>query len=231
VRIISERDCHGIENNPDNAPYLPLYVKLHGTASEPTSLRFTRDAYYAVSPALGKLVKELLGLETGILLNIGFGLTSFDFIQFLGRPTVLQLYNISKTEVLDDVEKEINDVRKSEKKSKAQIINILVKDSNSNVEDLNSNTQFPRIGGTDWVLDTIVGWLEEECKKTGGLVNFRSAARHRMVAGLLNWDYELVRDPDKYSTYLARPGSGVNIFACKRPLCEVLRFVCSAMSS
>jgi hypothetical protein len=48
VRVVSDRDCTAIQPDPDAKNYVPLYVKLHGTASEPDSLRFTPESYYSL---------------------------------------------------------------------------------------------------------------------------------------------------------------------------------------
>lgn len=38
----------------------PLYIKPHGTVSEPESLRFTREAYYELPPEMGRLLQHLM---------------------------------------------------------------------------------------------------------------------------------------------------------------------------
>src|SRR3954454_7876478 len=46
ARIVSDRDCVNVNSDVSSPDYMPLYIKLHGTASEPESLRFTRESYY-----------------------------------------------------------------------------------------------------------------------------------------------------------------------------------------
>jgi hypothetical protein len=47
VRVLSERDCRLIKRNPDQPDYVPLYVKMHGTASD------LRACASHVSPTIG----------------------------------------------------------------------------------------------------------------------------------------------------------------------------------
>jgi len=49
---------------------LPLYIKPHGTVSEPASLRFTRNAYFALPPDMARLLRTLVGgAPTGAFLS------------------------------------------------------------------------------------------------------------------------------------------------------------------
>jgi len=78
-RIVSERDCSGVQANPDDPRYLPLLLKIHGTASDADSLRFTRDSYYALPDRIATLLKKILGNHSCVLLSVGFSMLSFDF--------------------------------------------------------------------------------------------------------------------------------------------------------
>src|SRR5580658_7542717 len=88
-KVISERDCEEVKDE------FPTYVKLHGTASDPETLKFTRDAYFSMSPGLERLVRNLLGQHHCVIMNVGFSMRSFDFTQLLDGPTTLDVFNVS----------------------------------------------------------------------------------------------------------------------------------------
>jgi SIR2-like protein len=115
VQVVSERDCSDIQVDPDKPDYIPLYVKLHGTASEPASLRFTPDSYYAIPDRISSVVADLLDGEHCVLLNVGTGLTSFDFQRLLAYPKRLELFNLSLKELPGRIRKEINKRRRRAK--------------------------------------------------------------------------------------------------------------------
>jgi len=94
-RVVSERDCHSLRLDPNAPDYVPLYVKLHGTASEPESLRFTPHSYYAIPKRILGVVESLLHAEHCAIVNIGSNLGSFDFQRLLRIPTGLEVFNLS----------------------------------------------------------------------------------------------------------------------------------------
>lgn len=94
VRVLSERDCRAVEQDPDSPQYAPLYIKMHGTASEPESLRFTRDAYYLTPKPIIDMVEKLLDTEHLVLVNVGCRLASFDFQYLLREPRDISLFHI-----------------------------------------------------------------------------------------------------------------------------------------
>jgi hypothetical protein len=71
-------------------------LKLHGTASEPESLRFTRESYYDSPVQVGTVAARLFQIPECVVLNIGFGMASFDLHRLLAIPDRLQLYNLSQ---------------------------------------------------------------------------------------------------------------------------------------
>ena len=99
TRVVSERDCSEIQANPSAADYVPLYVKLHGTASEPDSLRFTPDSYYSIPERVSRVVEELLHTDHCVIANIGSGLSSFDFQRLLRIPDDLDVFNLGRKRV------------------------------------------------------------------------------------------------------------------------------------
>ncbi len=94
-RIVSDRDCVNTQSDVFAPDYLPLYIKLHGTASEPESLRFTRESYYDSPVQVGTEAARLFQVPECIVLNIGFGMASFDLHRLLAIPDRLWLYNLS----------------------------------------------------------------------------------------------------------------------------------------
>jgi len=94
-RIVSDRDCVDVNSDVSAPDYIPLYIKLHGTASEPESLRFTRESYYDSPVQVGTVAARLFQVPECIVLNIGFGMASFDLHRLLAIPDRLSLYNLS----------------------------------------------------------------------------------------------------------------------------------------
>jgi len=123
VRIVGDGDwSRNLRADPDDAYQfdLPLYVKPHGTVGNPESLRFTRDAYFALPPDTAHLLRVLLrgdpvtsffddmrshGLGGGqadsspsparplCLLVLGHALGSFEFNKFMERaPSASRMY-------------------------------------------------------------------------------------------------------------------------------------------
>jgi len=94
-RIVSDRDCVDVNSDVSAPDYIPLYIKLHGTASEPESLRFTRESYYDSPVQVGTVAARLFQVPECVVLNIGFGMASFDLHRLLAIPDRLSLYNLS----------------------------------------------------------------------------------------------------------------------------------------
>jgi len=113
-RVISERDCNDLQLDPSAAEYIPLYVKLHGTASEPDSLRFTPDSYYSIPDRISNVVRELLHAEHCVVTNVGSGLDTFDLQQVLGIPQTLDVFNLSLEPLKHSVSQKIDEVHKNE---------------------------------------------------------------------------------------------------------------------
>ncbi len=106
-RIVSDRDCINVQTNPEKHDFIPLYIKLHGTASEPESLRFTRDSYYDSPVGVGTVTAELFDIPECVVMNVGFGMGSFDLHRLLARPERLRLFDLSKTDLEADVKQAI----------------------------------------------------------------------------------------------------------------------------
>jgi hypothetical protein len=69
-------------------PYdLPVYIKLHGTVSHPSTLRFTREAYFGLPTQITEVVRNLLIGAPITVFSIGFAMQSFEFIALLNQVT------------------------------------------------------------------------------------------------------------------------------------------------
>lgn len=185
VQVVSERDCSNIQTDPDKPDYIPLYVKLHGTASEPESLRFTPDSYYAIPDRVSRVVANVLHTERCVLLNVGSGLTSFDFQRLLSGPERLEVFNLSKRPLEKRVRDEIDERRKKTKKA----------------HRAGSGAGRPRPAvirecatykyGCDAQLNSLVNAVQHATRRQKNgknaepLVQFRSVRRHKAVVRLL----------------------------------------------
>jgi hypothetical protein len=175
--VISERDCSKVLRDPDTGRYQPLYVKLHGTASEPDSLRFRPEAYYALPPQMLKLASELLGGESCVVLNLGFGLGSFDVQRLLALPRRLEIFNLSFQPLADTaVERILADRQRVRTRPElpAEVIR--------------------ECSGTQKTCDQLMGSLVEKVAaraEASDFLSFRSVERHHAVCRILGPDPEL----------------------------------------
>jgi hypothetical protein len=178
-RIVFERDCGGVQADPDAPDYVPLYIKLHGTASEPSSLRFTPDSYYSLPARIVDLTRELMHTENCILVTAGSGLGSFDFQRLLGIPRNLEVYNLSRTSIKKRVKRAIVKERK-----KASSMPVVLRDCSTKRDDCDS------------LLKHLLATLERRTASAAPqgkprrgeiqrLVEFRTVLRHEAVTQLL----------------------------------------------
>ena len=72
VRVVSEGDLPETHTDPR------LYIKPHGTVSVPSSLRYTRDAYWGTPPGISAAMDRLIAGQPVVIVTIGFSLRSFD---------------------------------------------------------------------------------------------------------------------------------------------------------
>jgi len=88
-RVVSDGDC--VDNvdewlNDQKRFRLPLYIKPHGTASQKSSLRFTRSLYTLLPQEFRKLLEALFeGEESVKILVLGHGMQSIEFNDILSR--------------------------------------------------------------------------------------------------------------------------------------------------
>ncbi|MBI1816783.1 MAG: SIR2 family protein [Deltaproteobacteria bacterium] len=185
VRIVSERDCRHVQFDADASDFLPLYIKLHGTASDPETLRFTRDAYYSKRDRIEGGIQKLLDGTDCTLLNVGSSLGSFELNAMLAAPTRLAIFTLSRGGLVkgpNDPTKEVL----AERPGKA-----------TSFEDLMSSkwsVSASRRGyqGHDLILRGFADVLRQVAdKESNGVVQVPSISRHVLVSELLPWQRDL----------------------------------------
>jgi hypothetical protein len=214
-RLVSDRDCFSVVTDPDAAGYLPLYIKLHGTATEPESLRLTREAYYKLPQKLMEVVEKLLESDMAVIMNVGSAMTGFDLHRLLRIPQRLEIYDLSLKPLSPEVRDEITKERHAP-----------LKDSFHPGEGRDDPDFFipaERLAAGTAKPDCD-GWLKRLVRTIGrrsgkyadprslaDLVDFRSADRHEAVADVLGPQAMLnrwIEDPesnhDEYVEYLRR---------------------------
>lgn len=185
-RLVSDRDCVDVERDPNSPDYLPLYIKLHGTASEPDSLRLTRDAYFELPQRLTEVVRRVFKSRLAVIVNVGSAMTGFDLHRLLRIPEQVEIYDLSPksldVEVRDEIERERLDPKKdwlfgTRKRSKPEVYPLA--------------SEAPRRQAMQ-SCDRWMQQLSKEIEKRSGkyaepgtlasLVRFRSTDRHEAVA-------------------------------------------------
>jgi hypothetical protein len=174
-RIVSDRDCVNVQTTPERDDYIPLYIKLHGTASEPESLRFTRESYYDSPVGVGTVTTELFDIPECVVLNVGFGMGSFDLHRLLARPDRLWLFDLSKKELeqkaKDAIEQERNEHEKEEAKHRPK-----QGEGGGGIDsDGQMRTLLERIGSRGTKL----------LKRAPSVISLRSVKRHEAISNLL----------------------------------------------
>jgi hypothetical protein len=181
--IVSERDCGDVQADADARDYVPLYVKLHGTASEPDSLRLTPDSYYTLPARMVNIVQDLLHADRCLIVNAGSGLASFDFQRLLGIPQALDIYDLSYAPLDLPVRVKIDDERR-----RAAGLPLRTPDQPGGDFDwLHSCAN--EVDMCDAHLERLCTTLERETERIsspiGQIAQFRSIGRHQIVASML----------------------------------------------
>lgn len=197
TRVVTEGDIDPSREMPN-----PLYIKMHGTAAEPDSLRFTRERYYSTPSSIIELVEDQFAVEHLVLINLGFTMASFDFQHLLRKPKNLEIYHLDpkplKAEVIHAIKQQRCKARERKETARAEHY------------DAPEVAQFPVKGeaaaNADF-LDDLVGEalekLEDLCEAPGsGPARWRSTLRHQAVVELLV-DAD-INDDDDYTNYLRR---------------------------
>ncbi len=175
IRVVTERDC-----DPVVPKSVPLYIKMHGTASEPDSLRFTRERYYWTPRSIIELVERQFEVEHLVMLNVGFSLTSFDFQYLLRKPDQLQIYHFDPKRLTPNVLKEVRNQRKKfrlhQKMPRPDTYD------RPDIIDFSSNARKASPEFLPNLLDDLIDVLQEHCEEHSSVpVCWRSTLRHRAV--------------------------------------------------
>lgn len=198
-RIVSDRDCVNVQSSVSAPDYVPLYIKLHGTASEPESLRFTRESYYDSPVQVGTEAARLFQVPECIVLNLGFGMTSFDLHRLLAIPDTLRLYNLSHDPLNPKARKALQRERKRHNRDKPIFIESpeneekrkthKVERSREGVGQPTSLRKDERSDASDRAMDSLLTQLNDRVDRLSSSGSFavalRSVERHRAVVGLL----------------------------------------------
>jgi hypothetical protein len=177
-RVVSDRDCRDLVTDPYRSSYLPLHIKLHGTASEPDSLRFTPEAYYSLPARIVEQTSTLMEGPHCVVVTVGFGLASFDFWRLLAKPQALEVFNLSYDSVPDDIVAKINAERnrpgpKNAARPKADRAAIFHEGN-------------PEHHGSGELLKQLIETIQTAAAElSGGLLRWRPVTRHESVASLL----------------------------------------------
>jgi hypothetical protein len=193
-RIVSDRDAADAVPDPDDAAYLPLYIKLHGTASEPESLRFTREAYYQLPQQMVGVVEELLESQLSVIVNVGSAMTGFDLHRLLRVPMKLEVYDLSYTALAKPV-------REAIAKERAQPLDDSY-DSATPREKPSFSLPPDGTANSDGWMKRLAAEIAQRSgshagKRPAGNVVFRSAERHEAIAELLGADAVVSRWRDE----------------------------------
>jgi SIR2-like domain len=196
TKIVSERDIE-----PDTELAGPLYIKMHGTASEPDSLRFTRERYYWTPKSILTLVENQFDVDHLAVLNFGFRMNSFDLQRLLSKPRELSIYNFDPQKFDPKVRTAIEKLRKQEREQ----------------ERSGRSSSYDKPGGADLsgfkadskeaflpqLTTELIGELALACEgEHSGPASWRSTLRHEAVVELLR-ESDAVSRPH-YVEYLRR---------------------------
>jgi hypothetical protein len=197
TRVVTERDC-----DPSKTAEGPLFIKMHGTAAEPDSLRFTRERYYWTPSSIVELVEQQFDVEHLVLMNIGFTMSSFDFQHLLRKPKNLEIFHLDPVPLKAEV---IQAIKQQRCKSRER------KETSRDVSyDEPSVTQFPAEPGAEAgaefledLISEVTDRLDALCQApNSGPARWRSTLRHRAAVKLLK-DSDLHND-EQYTNYLYR---------------------------
>jgi hypothetical protein len=227
-RLVSERDCRTAQTDPYAPNYVPLYIKLHGTASEPDSLRFTPDAYYSLPRRLLQRTEELLRCEHCVIVTLGFGLESFDFQRLLGLPGELEIYNLSFDDVKQTAREKIQEARllaaesgpphKVHSRERREKRRRAAKKPETHTWLRECKPDAKGKDGCDELMTALIAEIQRGAsRESKGLVQFRSIARHEAVATLLGPG----RLPKKWATEPARWQDERVVYSYRRTVLEL----------
>lgn len=180
TRVVTERDC-----GPGDTVATPLYIKMHGTASEPDSLRFTRERYYWTPKSIISLVEKQFDVEHLVLLNLGFTMASFDFQYLLRKPKQLEVYHLDPKSLTAEVKEGIENQRRKHR--------LRQKGASADSYDAPDFFEFsladgaePGVEFLESLMTDVVRAVEKACDKpAAGPAAWRSTVRHKAVVEAL----------------------------------------------
>ncbi len=162
----------------------PLYIKPHGTVSDPASLRFTREAYFAIPPDTTRLLKSLICgtpadkyLDSGLkntgskglpvcILVLGHALESFEFNKLFLRWNPENSMYVTK---LKQDSKKISKVLQN-----ANIKSIVIDNNDINNSGKNGLQEF---------MEDLWKIIAIKAKPPEG-IDVRGIQRHKLISGL-----------------------------------------------
>jgi len=197
TRVVTEADIDPSQPTPN-----PLYIKMHGTAAEPDSLRFTRERYYWTPSSIIKLVEDQFSVEHLVLINLGFTMASFDFQHLLRKPKNLEIYHLDPKPLKADVIHAIKQQRCKARERKETL--------RPEHYDAPEVAQFPlkgEAGVSAEFLEDLMGEVLDKLKELcevpeSGPARWRSTLRHHAVVKLLVGSD--INDEEDYTNYLRR---------------------------
>lgn len=191
-RIVSDRDCVNVQSDISAPDYLPLYIKLHGTASEPESIRFTRESYYDSPVQVGTEAARLFRTSECVVLNLGFGMGSFDLHRLLAIPDKLWLFNLSAEPLTLKAETAIRRERERHRKGESNFRESPENEKKRAAGKAHEEDEETKSRASDKMMDEL---LVEVDRRVTGIsqdgpfeVMLRSVQRHRTIVGLLGPD-------------------------------------------
>lgn len=205
-RIVSDRDCVAVQGNVFATDYIPLYIKLHGTASEPDSIRFTRESYYDSPAEVGSVAARLFQTPECVVLNLGFGMTSFDLHRLLAIPDAASLYNLSHDPLTVKARNALRRERRRQLKNESSLGFFESPENQKKFEEEEEEEALKqgtprssplalaeeRSEASDLMMDALLGGIERRVQGLQEIESFavslRSVDRHRAVVRLLGPD-------------------------------------------
>lgn len=90
-KIITEGDCPEelLTLKGDAQIDVPVYIKPHGTASHPSTMRFTREDYFVVPEDIKTALTNILTKKKTILISVGFGMQSLELNSIIRNQKVI----------------------------------------------------------------------------------------------------------------------------------------------
>lgn len=197
TRVVTESDF-----DPNRGVTGPLYVKMHGSATEPDSLRFTRERYYWTPRSIIELVESKFDVDNLVLITLGFKLDSFDFQHLLRKPKSLEIYHLDPKELGKEVLTRITEQRKKARERKET-------DRSPDTDEPSRVANFAvpgRQSGSKFLEDVmmeIMAELKRLCKDpVSGPAEWRSILRHQAVVNVI--DGIDLKDKQRHARYLRR---------------------------